>query len=37
VSRAIFFRLDYRFGGSSAKAAKEPGFEYENAPAPGPG
>jgi outer membrane receptor protein involved in Fe transport len=37
VSRAVFFRLDYRFGGSSAKAAKEPGFEYENGvPAPGP-
>jgi outer membrane receptor protein involved in Fe transport len=38
VSRAVFFRLDYRFGGSSAKAAKDPGFEYENSPpAAGPG
>ncbi|HZZ31038.1 MAG TPA: TonB-dependent receptor [Phenylobacterium sp.] len=36
--RQVFFRLDYRFGGGAAKAAKEPGFEYENgAPAPGPG
>jgi outer membrane receptor protein involved in Fe transport len=34
VSRQVFFRLDYRFGGS-AKAAKDPGFEYENAPPPG--
>jgi outer membrane receptor protein involved in Fe transport len=37
VSRAVFFRLDYRFGGAGGKAAKEPGFEYETAPAPGPG
>jgi outer membrane receptor protein involved in Fe transport len=38
VYRSVFFRLDYRFGGKSAKAAKEPGFEYENgAPAAGPG
>ncbi|HEX3367114.1 TonB-dependent receptor plug domain-containing protein [Phenylobacterium sp.] len=38
VNRAVFFRLDYRFGGGAAKAAKEPGFEYENGgPAPGPG
>ncbi|THD60463.1 TonB-dependent receptor [Phenylobacterium sp.] len=38
VFRAVFFRLDYRFGGGSAKAAKEPGFEYENGgAAPGPG
>ena len=38
VTRAVFFRLDYRFGGASAKAAKEPGFEYENGPpAAGPG
>lgn len=36
--RSVFFRLDYRFGGKSAKAAKEPGFEYENgAPPAGPG
>ncbi len=35
VSRSVFFRLDYRFGGGS-KAAKDPGFEYENG-APGPG
>ena len=33
VSRAILFRLDYRFGGGAAKA-KEPDFEYENG---GPG
>lgn len=33
VARAIFFRLDYRFGGGSAKAAKDPAFEYE-APTP---
>ncbi|WP_293368884.1 hypothetical protein, partial [Phenylobacterium sp.] len=38
VARAVFFRLDYRFGGGAPKAAKEPGFEYENSgPAPGPG
>jgi outer membrane receptor protein involved in Fe transport len=38
VFRQVFFRLDYRFGGGGAKAAKEPGFEYENTgPAPGPG
>jgi len=30
VSRSVFFRLDYRFGGPNAKAAKEPAFEYEN-------
>ena len=36
--RQVFFRLDYRFGGGAAKAAKEPGFEYENGgPGPGPG
>ncbi len=36
VTRAIFFRLDYRFGGATGKAAKEPSFEYENGgPAPG--
>ena len=29
VFRSVFFRLDYRFGGASSKAAKEPGFEYE--------
>ncbi|HZZ33934.1 MAG TPA: outer membrane beta-barrel family protein, partial [Phenylobacterium sp.] len=39
VARAVFFRLDYRFGGGAAKAAKEPGFEYENGgpAAAGPG
>lgn len=38
VARAVFFRLDYRFGGGGAKAAKEPGFEYENGgPGPSPG
>jgi outer membrane receptor protein involved in Fe transport len=38
VTRAVFFRLDYRFGGASAKAAKDPGFEYENGgPGGGPG
>jgi outer membrane receptor protein involved in Fe transport len=35
--RQVFFRLDYRFGGGNAKAARDPGFEYENAPPPGPG
>jgi outer membrane receptor protein involved in Fe transport len=36
VSRQVFFRLDYRFGGST-KGPKDPGFEYENAaPAAGP-
>ena len=36
--RSVFFRLDYRFGGKSAKPAKDPGFEYENGPPPaGPG
>jgi outer membrane receptor protein involved in Fe transport len=35
VSRSVFFRLDYRFGGASSKAAKDPGFEYESgAPSP---
>ena len=37
VTRAVFFRLDYRFGGTGGKAAKDPGFEYENGPAAGPG
>ena len=32
VSRAVFFRLDYRFGGSGAKAKPDPGFEYEATP-----
>jgi outer membrane receptor protein involved in Fe transport len=37
VFRSVFFRLDYRFGGAG-KAAKQPGFEYENGPPPaGPG
>jgi outer membrane receptor for ferrienterochelin and colicin len=31
VARAVFFRLDYRFGGGNAKA-RDPGFEYENPP-----
>jgi outer membrane receptor protein involved in Fe transport len=36
VTRAVFFRLDYRFGGGSGKAPKEPSFEYENgSPPPG--
>jgi outer membrane cobalamin receptor len=35
VSRSVFFRLDYRFGGGNAKAVKDPGFEYENGAAPG--
>jgi hypothetical protein len=35
--RQVFFRLDYRFGGANAKAVRDPGFEYENAPPPGPG
>ena len=38
VSRSVFFRLDYRFGGAGGKAAKDPSFEYENGgAAPGPG
>jgi outer membrane receptor protein involved in Fe transport len=37
VSQAVFFRLDYRFGGGSGKPAHDPGFEYENAPGPGGG
>ncbi|MBS0361014.1 MAG: TonB-dependent receptor family protein, partial [Proteobacteria bacterium] len=38
VSRQVILRLDYRFGGGGAKAAKDPGFEYENGGAtPGPG
>jgi outer membrane receptor protein involved in Fe transport len=37
VSRAVFFRLDYRFGGGAPKAVKDPGFEYENGGGPGPG
>ena len=36
VARAIFLRLDYRFGGASGKPAKDPGFEYDN-PSPTPG
>jgi len=35
VARSITLRLDYRFGGGAAKAAKDPGFEYENAGGPG--
>jgi len=35
VSRAVFLRLDYRFGGAG-KPAREPGFEYD-APTAGPG
>ncbi len=36
VTRAVFFRLDYRFGGAGGKAPKEPSFEYENGgPPPG--
>ena len=34
VARAVFFRLDYRFGGAGSKA-KEPSFEYENGGGPG--
>jgi outer membrane receptor protein involved in Fe transport len=34
VSRALVFRLDYRFGGKAAKPARDPGFEYENGAAP---
>ena len=30
VARAVFFRLDYRFGGGGKAKAKDPGFEYEN-------
>jgi outer membrane cobalamin receptor len=30
ASRSVFIRLDYRFGGGNAKAARDPGFEYEN-------
>jgi len=38
VSRAVFLRLDYRFGGKNGKAAREPGFEYDTpGAAPGPG
>ncbi len=33
VNRQVFFRLDYRFG-ASGKAAKDPGFEYENGAGP---
>ena len=41
VSRAVFLRLDYRFGGRG-KAGREPGFEYDQPGAgppagPGPG
>jgi hypothetical protein len=36
VSRAVFLRLDYRFGGSG-KAAREPGFEYETSGSAAPG
>jgi len=36
VSRAVFLRLDYRFGGSG-KAAREPGFEYDTSGSSGPG
>jgi outer membrane receptor protein involved in Fe transport len=35
-SRAVFVRLDYRFGGKSAKGPQEPAFEYENQAPPGP-
>ena len=34
VSRALIIRLDYRFGRSGGKGAREPGFEYENGPPP---
>jgi outer membrane receptor protein involved in Fe transport len=33
VSRAVIFRLDYRFGGGG-KQAREPGFEYETGAGP---
>jgi outer membrane receptor protein involved in Fe transport len=36
VSRAVIFRLDYRFGGQS-KTAKAPEFDYENGPPPSAG
>ena len=35
--RQVFLRLDYRFGGAGKTKARDPGFEYENAPPPGPG
>jgi outer membrane receptor protein involved in Fe transport len=36
VSRAIFVRLDYRFGGRGGKPTREPGFEFENGAGPAP-
>ncbi|HEX3886720.1 MAG TPA: TonB-dependent receptor [Phenylobacterium sp.] len=37
VSRSVFFRLDYRFGGAVKKAGPDPGFEYDNGAGSGPG
>lgn len=36
VSRAVLFRLDYRFGGPTNRAQQQPDFQYDNAPQPGP-
>jgi outer membrane receptor protein involved in Fe transport len=35
VARAVFFRLDYRFGGGAAKPSKAPDFDYETGGGPG--
>jgi hypothetical protein len=29
VSRAVMIRLDYRFGGTGGRPAREPGFDYD--------
>jgi len=37
VVRSVVFRLDYRFGGGASKPSRDPGFDYDNGGAGGPG